>query len=83
MYKIEIYEDQGLKVLIINNQLACFYVIRENGELCITIADDNDENFIFLESMIGDFDDFKYVKHYYVSSVNNLYDVIKEGEAIC
>lgn len=83
MYKIDIYRNKdNMKAVIVDGELACFYVIRDNGEICITRADESDDEFIFLESML-DIDDFEYVDHFYTSHVNNLYDLVEEGEVIC
>ena len=82
MHKIEIFENnEKMKALIVDGELACFYTVRDNGELSITRADEGSENFVFLESML-DLDLFKYKAHFYASHVNNLYELVEEGEVV-
>lgn len=82
MYKIEIFENnERMKALIIDGELACFYNKMDNGNLNITRADESSEAFIFLESML-DLDLFKYKAHYYTSHINNLYELVEEGEVV-
>lgn len=82
MYKIEIFENnERMKALIVDGELACFYTVRDNGDFSITRADEGSESFIFLESML-DLDLFKYKAHFYASHINNLYELVEEGEVV-
>lgn len=82
MYKIEIFEDNNkMKALVIDGELACFYTVRDSGEISITRADEGSENFVFLESML-DLDLFEYKAHFYASHINNLYELVEEGEVV-
>ena len=82
MYKIEIFEDNNkMKALVIDGELACFYTVRDNGLFDIGRADEGSENFVFLESML-DLDLFKYKTHFSASHINNLYELVEEGEVV-
>lgn len=82
MYKIEIFENnERMKALVIDGELACFYTVRANGLFDIVRADEGSENFVFLESML-DLDLFEYKAHYYASHINNLYELVEEGEVV-
>lgn len=82
MYKIEIFEDnERMKALVIDGELACFYTVRANGLFDIVRADEGSEAFVFLESML-DLDLFKYKNHFYASHINNLYELVEEGEVV-
>ena len=82
MYKIEIFEDNNkMKALVIDGELACFYTVRANGLFDIVRADEGSESFVFLESML-DLDLFEYKTHFYASHVNNLYELVEEGEVV-
>lgn len=82
MYKIEIFEDNNkMKALVIDGELACFYTVRANGLFDIVRADEGSDNFVFLESML-DLDLFEYKTHFYASHINNLYELVEEGEVV-
>lgn len=82
MYKIEIFEDNNkMKALVIDGELACFYTVRDNGLFDIVRADEGSENFVFLESML-DLDLFEYKTYFYASHINNLYELVEEGEVV-
>ena len=82
MYKIEIFEDNNkMKALVIDGELACFYTVRANGLFDIVRADEGSESFVFLESML-DLDLFEYKTHFYASHINNLYELVEEGEVV-
>lgn len=82
MYKIEIFEDNNkMKALVVDGELACFYTVRANGLFDIVRADEGSENFVFLESML-DLDLFEYKAHFYASHINNLYELVEEGEVV-
>lgn len=82
MHKIEIFEDNNkMKALVVDGELACFYTVRDDGSFSITRADEGSENFVFLESML-DLDLFEYKAHFYASHINCLYELVEEGEVV-
>lgn len=82
MHKIEIFENNNnMRALVIDGELACFYCKMDNGNYSITRADEGSENFVFLESML-DLDLFEYKAHFYASHINNLYELVEEGEVV-
>lgn len=75
-------DHHGLRSVEVDDNLICFYSIREDGVPSIVIKDDGNDDYVFFEDAL-DPDSFIHERTFYVSHITSVYDLVESCINFC